>query len=309
MTQLKRQIKTIFFAMGTVCSITVYGEADRAAIAPAKQMVMELHRRLNAYDPQSEISQINQNAGVRFTEVSADTRSIIERCISYSKMTNGLFDVTTTPISQLWKDCIRARVLPLDYERQRAAALVNWRDIRIDGNSIMLKNKGQRIDLGAVAKGYAADEVRRILTEHEVENALINFGGTVVVIGDEQFVGIQNPFEKTGTSFASIPVSDQAVVSSGLYEQGFVQGGRTYHHIINPKTGFPSDSGLAGITLIGEDAEELDALSTTAFMLPITEAYELLNNGRIEAVFIAKDGKVFITDRLQNDFRMIQKGA
>ena len=199
--------------------------------------------------------------------------------------------------------------MPIEYEHRKAAALVNHRDILIDGDAVMLKRRGQKIDLGAIAKGHAADEVRRILSARGAKNALINLGGTVVTIGEAQAVGIQNPFEKTGTAFATVSVRNKAVVSSGLYEQGFTQDGRTYHHIIDPKTGFPSDSELAGITLVGKNAELSDALSTAAFMLSVSEATELLRRFSTEAVFITKDGSVYITEGLKNNFAFIEKGA
>ncbi len=295
MTRTKERIRTIFFAMGTVCSITVYSPEHKKAVSAAKKRVLDLHSKFNAYDPQSEVSHINRNAGVRFTEVSGNTRFLIERSVGFSKLTDGVFDITTTPISQLWKDGIKAQILPIEIERAKAAALVDYRDILIENDAVMLKRKGQQIDLGAIAKGFAADEVRRILSECGVYNALINLGGTVVVMGEKQTVGIQNPFEKTGTAFASVQIQNKAVVSSGLYEQGFTQNGKTFHHIIDPRTGFPSDSDLAGITLIGDNAELLDAWSTTAFILPISQATELLKRFQTEAIFVTKDGRVFVT--------------
>ena len=309
MTHKKEKIQTIFFAMGTVCSITVYSAGHKAAVSAAKERVLSMHGKWNAYDPQSEVSHINRNAGIAFTRVSVDTRFLLERSISLSKLTNGIFDITTTPISQLWKDSIKAQILPLDIERERAAALVEYRDIIMNKEAVMLKRKGQRIDLGAVAKGTAADEVRRILSEHGVDNALINLGGTVIVMGEEQSVGIQNPFERTGTAFASVKLRNKAVVSSGLYEQGFTQGGKTYHHIIDPRTGFPSDSELAGITLIGDSAELLDVLSTTAFIMSVSKAAQLLKRFQAEAILVAKDGKVFVTDGLTDKFRFIERSA
>lgn len=309
MTRTKRKIQNIFFAMGTVCSITVYSEEDKAAMKAAKNRVTQLHRKLNAYDPYSEVSDINSDAGIRFAAVSEDTRALIERSVFFSRFTTGMFDITTTPISQLWKDCIKARILPPEYEREKAAALTDYRDIIIDGGRVMLRRRGQRLDLGAIAKGYAADEAVRILRDHGVEQAVLNFGGSVFVIGEPQVVGIRNPFESDGSVFASVEIQDKAVVTSGLYEQGFETGGRTYHHIINPKTGYPSDSGTAGITLIGDCAEALDALSTTAFMLSTEKAVEMLKECSVEAVIVKSNGDVYITEGLQDIFNYRIKGV
>lgn len=299
----------LFSAMGTVCGITVYGDGAAQALCAVKNRVTELHGKLNAYDPRSEIARVNRNAGGSFTEVSADTRRLIERSLRFSEQTDGRFDITAMPLSQLWKDAIRAKRLPPEAERRCVAALVNCRDALIEGDRILLRNRGQRIDLGAIAKGYAADEAKRILLERGVSDALINFGGTVVALGKEQTVGLQDPFAETGAAFASVAVRNKAVVTSGLYQQGFTMGGRTYHHIVDPKTGYPSDSGTVGITLVGESAETLDALSTAAFMLPTEEAARLLKPRRIEAVFIRQNGDVYVTDGLRDRFRFLSKGA
>lgn len=171
----------------------------------------------------------------------------------------------------------------------------------------MLRREGQQFDLGATAKGYAADEAERILAENGVKEAIINLGGTIRVMGEPQKVGIQNPFEKTGVAFASLDISSGAVVTSGLYEQGFTMEGKTYHHIVNPRTGYPSQTELAGVTLVGENAEKLDALSTTAFMLSLPRAVELIRSADAEAVFVNKTGNVYVTDGLKPRFAFIEK--
>ena len=306
---MTKQIDKIFSAMGTVCSVTVRGDRAEEAAAAVKDRVMELHGKLNAYDPRSEISRINRNAGGSFTEVSADTLQLIKRSLRFSKQTDGVCDITTTPLSQLWKDGIKANRLPEARDVRRAAALVDYRDVTVDGSRVLLKRPGQKIDLGAIAKGYAAEEAKRILVSYGVSDALINFGGTVVTIGKPRTVGIQDPFAGTGVAFASVTVQNKAVVTSGLYEQGLQVNGRTYHHIIDPKTGYPSDAETAGITLVGENAEELDALSTAAFILPINKAGKMLRSRGIDAIFVTKRGNVYITDGLLDHYRFFSKGA
>lgn len=159
----------------------------------------------------------------------------------------------------------------------------------------MLRRRGQQLDLGAIAKGYAADEVKRIFISENITEAIINLGGTVINIGRTRRVGLQNPFRKTGETFSFIDVGEKAVVSSGIYEQGFVRNGVTYHHIIDPKTGLPSASPLAGVTLIGDCAAQLDALSTAVCVMSLPEAIALLKRLNTEAVFVTKKGEVFTT--------------
>ena len=309
MTVTKQRIETVFFAMGTVCRIAVFEAGHEDAVRCAKERVMQLHNKLNAYDPESEISAINRNAGCLAVEVSEDTVGLIQRAVAVSEATDGLFDISTTPLSQLWKTAVKIRFLPLFYEVEKAKSLVSFRDIRIMDRKVSLNRAGQQIDLGATAKGYAADEVRRILRERGVENAIINLGGTIYVMGEAQKVGIQNPFEKTGVAFASVDVSEKAVVTSGLYEQSFTEDGKIYHHIVNPHTGYPSQTSLAGVTMIGDNAEMLDALSTTAFMLPMTQAVALIRRADAEAIFVNKTGSVYVTDGLKEQFSFVERGA
>ena len=304
MTNTAYMTEKIFFALGTVCSLTVYDGDVYKALKRSKDRVMEIHRRMNAYDENSEISQINVLAGEGFVRISDDTMKLIEDSAEYSARTNGLFDITTRPVSRLWKTAVRSGMLPLPYEVDRSAALTGYRDVLIDHDhsAVMLRRKGQEIDLGAIAKGYAADEVRRIFIEEGVTQAIINLGGTVINLGKNRRIGIRNPFTKTNTPFAYVEAGEKAVVTSGLYEQGAVIDGKYYHHIIHPKTGYPSDFPLAGITLIGDSAEELDALSTSAFMMEIADAVRFLQMRDIEAVFVTKERQIFTTNGLNGSY-------
>ena len=290
----------IFFALGTVCRVTVYDGNAHDALERSKRRVMEIHSRMNAYDSHSEVSRVNAAAGRGFVKVSGDTFRLIEQSVRYSQLTGGLYDITSRPSSELWKASIAAGTLPAPYLIRAAADLVNYRDILLNSadRSVMLKRPGQQLDLGAIAKGYAADEVRGILVQENVTEALINLGGTVVTLGSCRRIGIQHPFKKTGTPFAYIDLSDKAVVTSGLYEQGAMIDGRRCHHIIHPKTGSPSNADLVGVSLIGDHAEQLDALSTAVFMMGMRRSVPMLESLGVEAIFVTKDGSVFTTDNI-----------
>ena len=234
-------------------------------------------------------------------------RHIIKHSVMYSRLTDGLFDITSRPLSQLWKNAIRCGQLPCESSLNKAQKLVNYKDIILDytKRTVMLKNKGQQIDLGAIAKGYAADEVRNILHAYGIKNAVINFGGTIINMGQQRNIGIQMPFAPNGQSAASIKVENgKAVVSSGLYEQFCIIDGSFIHHIADIRTGKPSDSGLLGVTLVGDNAEELDALATAAFIMGAEKSIELLKHRNIEAIFITDDKKVYVTENLREKIRM-----
>lgn len=297
---VQTKVQKMFFALGTVNTLTVFSEGLDDVLLKAKNRVNELHNKLSAFDETSEVGQINKNAGVCPVKVSDDTLTLIERSVSYSKQTNGMFDITIHPLSMLWKKSIAEKSLPSKDEIKKRLHLTDYRDILIDriNKTVMLRQKNQAIDLGAVAKGCVADEVRGIFLEENIKEAIINLGGTVITIGEIRKIGLQNPYEKTGTAFGSLSLQNKAVVSSGLYEQGFTLGGKTYHHIINPKTGYPAESDLAGVTLIGDSAEELDALSTTAIMSGVNSSAGFLGICGIEAVFITKENKIYTTNGL-----------
>ena len=292
--------------MGTVNSITVSEEANDALTA-AKDCVTGLHHRLSAFAPDSEISAVNRNAGVAPVQVSADTFALIARSVTYSEMTGGCFDITARPLSQIWKNAVRSGMLPENREVQNARSLVNYKDIVLDHaqRTVMLRRKGQQLDLGGIAKGYAADEVRSILHEYGVQDGLINLGGTVVNLGEARTVGLQTPFAPNGQYFASLEIGDcMAAVSSGVYEQCRMVGRKRIHHIANPRTGHPSDSGLTGVTLIGHYAEELDALATAVLILAPADSIEILRQRGIGAVFVTDEQQVFVTDDLRGKLNM-----
>ena len=300
------QTQKIFFAMGTVNTITVFEEADEA-LSASKERVKDLDRKLSAYSHDSEIFAINSRAGIAPVAVSMDTFRLIKHSVMYSRITDGLFDITSRPLSQLWKNVVKFGQLPDENTLKEARKLVNYKDIILDypKRMVMLKNKGQQIDLGAIAKGYAADEVRNILHAYGIKNAVINFGGTIINMGKRRNIGIQMPFAPNRQSAASIKVENgKAVVSSGLYEQFCIINDQFIHHISDIRTGKPSDSGLIGVTLVGDNSEELDALATAAFIMGAEKSMELLKQLNIEALFITYDKKLYVTENLRERIRM-----
>ena len=226
----------------------------------------------------------------------------------YSEYTDGYFDVTAGPLSFLWKEAIRTGNVPGKDEIENAKCLTDYRDIILDheNQTVMLKRKGQRIDPGAIAKVYAADEAAKVLKTYGVKNAVINFGGTVVNLGQKRNVGIQRPFAPEGEFCAYLKnVPDgRAVVSSGMYEQFSITNGMRIHHITDVKTGLPSDSGLIGVTLTGDRAEELDALATAVFVMGAEKSVELLKVLDIGALFITDKYEVLVNEKLGSDLVM-----
>lgn len=302
---MKRQ--KIFFALGTVNTLTVFSDEYDDTLDTALHRVREIHAKLNAFDPESEVSLINKNAGISPVHVSEDKFSLILRAKEISGLTDGCFDITTRPLNTLWKQAIRNGKLPPASQIRKISRLTNYRDIITDdkNRTVMLRRRGMQADLGAIAKGYAADEVRRILISRNIPNAVINLGGTVVNMGDVRRIGIRDPMLGSSDAFAFTELGNRAIVTSGIYEQCTNIGSRLVHHITDPRTGQPAASDFMGITLIGNNACELDALATALFIMKKRNIPSLLQRFGAEAVFITKERKVFSTDGIKNNISLI----
>ncbi len=308
MTETLQNQKT-FFAMGTVNTITVFEEANEA-LAAAKERVKKLESKLMTSSPDSEISVINKNAGVCPTTVSPETFRLIERGLKYSEITDGRFDMSAGPLTKLWNQALDDGILPEFDEVIKAKNLVDYRDIITDPakRTVMLRNKGQSLDTGAVAKGYAADEVRKLLESYGLHDAMINVGGVIINMGSSCQIGIQKPFAPDGHSFASLSLPEgKAVVSSRNYDHTRIIDNQAVHRIVDIRKGLPSKSGVISVTLIGDNAEELDAYATAAMIAGAEKSMKFFESRNIEAVFITDERKIYVTDNLEDEIK-IKKG-
>ena len=298
-----------FPAMGTINSITLFDSQVPDAADDAREYLMRLNRSWTCFRQDSLLSQINRAAGRTAVAVDADTMEILDRSKAFSELSQGAFDVTAGPIAALWRDALGCGELPSDGEIWQAMELTNWRGIGLDrdAGTVMLSRQGQRMDLGGVAKGYAADGLRKRLRQRGVRRALLNLGGTVAAMGCATRIGVQDPFRPTGVPMGTLMLEDRCAVTSGVYERYRQIDGRPYHHIVDPRTGFPAKSGLVSVTLIGEDAARLDALATAAIILGLEESAALLADQGIEAVYVTEKGQVLITKGLKGDFQLLDQ--
>ena len=309
-----KRIKKSFQALGTINSITVMyeEEAEKTIIKvldEIKEKILELDDLLSVFKENSDIARINAAAGRDMVPVQEDTYYLIRKAVEYSQLTDGTFDITTRPLSRLWGIGKKGEYIPSDEAILSTLQLVNYKDIliRTEPNCVGLRKEGQEIDLGSIAKGYAADLAKKFLLEENIENAIINFGGTVIVLGEERGVGIQNPEKTTGTSMGILRLKEEAIVTSGWYERYFIKDGIRYHHILDPRTGKPADQGISSISLIGASAMELDALTTAVFVSGITSGHQYLEQHHLDGIFVTKDQDVFITQGIQERFSLIKE--
>lgn len=296
--QLNPFVSKTVFVFGTANTVTV-GIEHRKVMEEVKDILLSLHNRMSIYESTSEISSLNHMAGCSSLSISPEIYDLIRRSVAYSKLTNGAFDITALPLKKIWQT---AEQIPTEAQIHHAKRLVNYRSIVFSDNKIMLKYSGMGVDLGGIAKGFAVDKVVELLKIRGIASGVINFGGSVFVLGEECSVGIQTPFGKKGTYIGTIRVKNKAVVTSGAYENYRVIDGTAYQHILDPHTGYPVNNELLAVTLIGAKAEELDALATGVCVMGIQKGYDLLKKRQIDAIFIKKDGSVLLTEGIKESF-------
>jgi thiamine biosynthesis lipoprotein len=247
----------------------------------------------------SDIYRINAAAGVP-VEVHDETADIIARACSFSELSGGLFDITIGTVTRLWD--FSEGVIPDPDELAAALEHIDYRNIEIDGSVVTLTDPQTKLDLGGIAKGYIADDIVALLKEGGCQSANVNLGGNVYVLGGKPDggawnVGIQDPFEPRGAIIGSIPLTDQSISTSGPYERGFEANGVFYHHILDPRTGYPVQTDLASTTIISTSSTTGDALSTTTFLLGADAALELIDAQSFLKGILVNDQKEVICSR------------
>lgn len=277
--------------MGTMVEITV-SDAERlsarAAVNAAYADMGRLSDMMNHYDPASVVSAINRQAGRRAITVPTELMAVLKMAHSLAATTQGAFDVTVGAL-QGWRFDPERPAVP-DPGRLRAQrSLVDYRDLRLDeqAGTAFLRRAGMRIDLGGIAKLYILHVGMETLRRHGVRRAMINAGGDVEVMGGEQRpwrIGIRDPHAPSAL-WGVIELAHGFVVSSGDYERYFLRDGRRYHHILDPRTGYPS-TGLRHVTLVGQRLQQINGVSAAVMVLGFTEGRRLVQARRLHAILI-----------------------
>ena len=289
------KVSEVGFYLDTVITLTAYTD-DRQALKDALNECGRYEQLLSRTVEGSDVWRINHADG-KPTEVSDDTAAILRCAAEISEKSEGAFDVTIAPVSTIWDFTSGEAALPDAEALAKAAALVDYTKVGLEGNTVTLP-AGMMIDLGGIAKGYIADRVKAYLAERGVKHAILSFGGNIVAIGKKPDgkdwkVGIQDIDKPTGEYMMVAANHGGSTVTSGIYERGFDLDGVRYHHLLNPKTGWPEQNELASVTILSESSMEGDALATAAFILGTEKGLELIESlDGIEAVFIARDRKV-----------------
>ncbi|MFA7572870.1 MAG: FAD:protein FMN transferase [Lutispora sp.] len=304
------------YMLGTLIEITLYDNKDVKIIDEAFDRIKEIENKMtiNSENP-SQITRLNDASGSHEVEVSEDTFYVLEKGKYYSQLSQGEFDITIGPLVKLWNIGTQYAAIPEPMVLAETLKLVDYNKLSLNEqrHTAKLEASGMKVDLGAIAKGYAADEVASILRNHGVKHAIINLGGNILAVGgnvngNPWKIGVQNPFNPRGDYLGIVQIDNKSVVTSGIYERYFEQDGKRYHHILEPRTGYPGDNGLAGVSIITDKSIDGDGLSTSIFLLGLDKGMKLIEGlDNTEALFITTDKKIYMTKGFKDVFTLTHK--
>ena len=290
------------YVLWTQCTVTLYDHANPAILDEVFKRLDELHARLSVNVPGSQLDAVSDAAGKAPVHVGEDAFFVIGKGLRLAEISGGLFDPTVGPLMQAWKMNTEEGAIPSPADLARARALVNWRDVVMDekARTIYVKRAGMRLDAGGLLKGYAADEVVRILSSRGVRSAIVDLGGDIYALGARPDggpwrIGVQNPDATRGATLGVVSVIGKTVVSSGSYEHFFVQDGKRYHHIMDTRTGFPVDSGLDQVTIVSDSSIDADGIGLTLFCLGSARGLALAASLGVDAILVSTDRVVTMT--------------
>lgn len=298
--------------MGTVVTVTLYDNLDESILDKVFVKVKELESNLSINESGTLIDKINDNAGISPVKVDEETFAVIEKGLEFSNTSNGLFDITIGPLVKLWSIGLPEAKLPSESEISSVLPLINRDKLILDKENltVYLEDKNMKIDLGGIAKGFTADIISDLLSENNVNSAIIDLGGNIFAKGiktngNKWNIGIQDPNSDRGATVGTISIENKSIVTSGTYERYLEKDGVKYHHILSPSTGYPYENNIAGITIISDYSVDGDGLSTSVFAMGIEEGLKFINNfDGAEAIFVTDDSKVYLSDGVKSTFNL-----
>jgi len=293
--------------MGSRFDLTVVAETPDMGNAYLDMAISEISRiekLISSWYPQSQTSEINQNAGLKPVKVDQELFQLIERALKISKLTQGAFDISYASMDRIWKFDGSVNEMPSPDIVRESVSKVGYQNIILDhaAQTVFLKNKGMKIGFGAIGKGYAADKAKALLMDQGVDAGIINASGDlnawgVQPDGKDWMVAIVNPLNKEKV-FSWLPVKDQAVVTSGNYEKYIILNGERYTHIIDPRTGYPS-KGILSATIFTKNAELADALATSIFVMGVDTGLDFINQLKgVECIIVDVNNKVITSNNI-----------
>lgn len=301
------EAQTELFAMDTYMTLKAYGENAQKAVDAAADEIQRLDALLSTGNEESEVAYINKNGK---GQVSADTQYLLERATELCRETEGAFDITIYPIMEAWGFTTQEYCVPDEETLKELLSLTDGMQVNFDEQSqeISFGMNGMKIDFGGIAKGYTSSRIVEIWETYGITSGIINLGGNVQLLGAKTDgsnwkIAIQSPND-TNAYIGVLQVQDKAVITSGGYERYFEQDGFSYHHIIDPSTGYPAENGLVSVTIVSEDGTLADGLSTALFVMGKEKALEFwkANSDEFDAILMTEENVLYVTEGIAENF-------
>lgn len=294
--------------LGTVSRITIYDDPSEKAFSESFARIAEIESKMSIHITTSEIAKVNDAAGTGPVKVSEDTFTVVQRALEAARTSHGAFDPTVGPLVAAWDIGGDNPRRPSQEEIDSLLPLIGYERVALDPDllTIELLDPGMMLDLGGIAKGYAADEVARILLRNGVRKAIINLGGNVLTIGTRADgtpwrIGIQNPEEDRGGHVMIVGLEDKTLVTSGPYERFLELDGVVYHHILDTETGYPVKTDITSASIITEESLFADALSTAIYSLGLEKGFALIESlPGVEAVLMDNQHNLYLTEGMKD---------
>lgn len=300
-----KPVQQQFFAMDTIMSITAYGNHAEAAIHDAIETVNKYDSLFSRTRPDSDIYRLNTDSTAL---ISGETADMISMAQEWNRKTSGAFDITIAPVSAAWGfSGAEGYRVPSNEELSALLELVDSSALSLEAHNAILTKAGMELDLGGIAKGYTGGKADAVLREHGVESALLDLGHNITVIGAKPDgsawrIAVQDPAANDRT-VGVLSLTDCSAVTSGGYQRWFERDRQHYHHIIDPRTGYPADSGLLSTTVICSDPGLADLLSTATFVLGEQASLALWRTeGNFELVMVTDDSRLIVSEGLKDRF-------
>ena len=326
----KEPISISSIKLNTAIQITIYDSQDKSLLDDCLALCDRYELIFSRTNENSELYKLNHrisdsavsnqtietqttpyqvNGTTNTWHISEYLAALLSQGLSITRESDGAFDIAIAPLTSLWDFTAEDPKAPDDADIQKVLPLCSSDGVTIDGQDITLPSDDIQFDVGAIAKGYIADRLKDFLIRKGVNSAIINLGGNVLCIGSKPDgtpfkVGIQKPFADRNETEAVMDITGKSVVSSGIYERCFKQNGKLYHHILNPKTGYPYDNSLISVTIISDQSVDGDALSTTCFALGLEDGLKFAEKKGVQAVFITEDYELHYTDGFQGEINV-----
>ncbi len=294
--------------MGSRFDITIVDENEEKANQYILEAVAEINRIekiISSWDPNSETSQINKNAGLKPVKISEELFLLIERSIKISEISDGAFDITYASMDKIWKFDGTMKNIPTASEMEESVQKVGYKNIVLDqeASTVFLKNKGMKIGFGAIGKGYAADKAKALMKSKNIFAGIINASGDLSAwgkqaTGEKWIVGISNPLDKEKV-FSWLPIVNSSVATSGNYEKFIICKGEKYSHIIDPRTGYPT-KGINSVSIFSKSAELCDALATAVFIMGKETGLSFINQLKgTEVIIVDSNNEIYKSEGIK----------